>query len=62
MPKEKPAIATFTNNVLVFPFNYVTSQSMYSSQGAELRVSISNDEPLTGEWATTTFYIMSEDE
>lgn len=54
------AIAGLTNDILVFPFNYVTAQSLQSSVGAELRVSISDNTPLTGEWATTTFYIMSE--
>lgn len=57
-----PAIDGFTNDILVFPFNYVTTQSLLSSQGAELRVSLSDDTPLTGEWATATFYIMSESE
>ena len=57
-----PAIDNFTNDILVFPFNYVTTQSLLSSQGAELRVSLSDDTALTGEWATATFYIMSEAE
>lgn len=56
------ALDIFTNDVLVFPFNYVTTQALQSSVGAELRVSLSNDAPLTGEWATATFYITSDDE
>jgi len=57
-----PPIDILTRDVLVFPFNYVTTQSLQSSVGAELRVSINDDTPLTGEWATTTFYVGSEDE
>jgi len=56
------AVDTFTNEILIFPFNYITTQSLLDSQGTELRISISDDQPLTGEWATTTFYITSEDE
>ena len=59
---EVPVIAGLLNPVLVFPFNYVTTQSLLSSQGAELRISINDDKPLLGEWATTTFYITSEAE
>ena len=55
-------IAGMTNDILVFPFNYVTVQNLLSSQGAELRISINNDAPFGGEWGTATFYITSESE
>jgi len=57
-----PAVDGFTNEICVFPFNYVTVKALSSSVGAELRVCVDNDEELTGEWGTATFYVMSEDE
>jgi hypothetical protein len=57
-----PKIAGLQNDVLVFPFNYATVKPLQTSTGAELRVSIDNDEEITGEWATATFYVLSEDE
>jgi hypothetical protein len=50
------------NDTLVFPFNYVYLQPLKDSQGLEMRVKITNDTPLTGEFATVTFYCISEDE
>jgi len=57
-----PAIGGLTKDVVIFPFNYVTLQSLKASDGAELRVSIDNETAFTGEWATATFYVMSEAE
>ncbi len=57
-----PAIGGLTQDVIVFPFNYVTVIPMAASVGAELRITADNDTELTGEWGTVTLYTMSEDE
>lgn len=57
-----PAVDVMTRPVLVFPFDYATEKTLRSSQGAELRISLVNDVPFTGEWGTVTLYVMSEDE
>lgn len=57
-----PAIGELTQDVIVFPFNYVTVIPMAASTGAELRIYADNDTELTGEWGTVTMYTMSEDE
>lgn len=57
-----PAVGDITENVVVFPFNYATVKPFKSSLGAQLRISLDNDEPLTGQWGTATFYILSEAE
>jgi hypothetical protein len=57
-----PAVAPLTQDVLVFPFNYVTVKTLKNSVGAELRISVDNDVPMGGEWATATFYVVSMDE
>lgn len=57
-----PAIDGLTNDVLVFPFDYVTTQDLTYSTGAELRIRINNDTPFSGEWATVTIYYDSHDE
>lgn len=57
-----PKVSGLVNDVQVFPFNYATVKPFQSSLGAELRVTIDGDIAMTGEWATATFYILSEDE
>jgi len=57
-----PACSGLTNDVLVFPFSYATLISFQSSVGAELRVTMDIEDELAGEWATATFYSLSEDE
>lgn len=57
-----PAMDALSNPVVVFPFNYSTIVPMRSSQGIEIRISISNDEPLNVEFGTATFYIIERDE
>lgn len=57
-----PKISGLQNDILVFPFNYIATKPLQSSVGAELRVKIEGDEELSGEWATATFYFLSEDE
>ena len=51
-----------TEDTLVFPFDYVTTQDLKASQGAELRIKISDDTAFDGEWATVTIYFDSESE
>jgi hypothetical protein len=57
-----PAISGLTQNVIVFPFNYLSMIKLDSSLGAEMRVSVGNDSEFAGEWGTATFYFISEDE
>ena len=57
-----PAVGELTQDVLVFPFNYVTVIPMKYSDGAELRIHADNHTELGGEWGTVTMYTMSEDE
>ncbi len=57
-----PACGGLENDILIFPFNYLTLQTLKSSVGAELRVKVDSDTPFSGEWATATFYVMSEAE
>lgn len=57
-----PAMGGLQNDILVFPFNYATVKPLTYSSGAELRVKIDGDIPFSGEWATATFYVLSEDE
>lgn len=56
-----PQFGNLPNDILVFPFNYAAVREMKSSQGVELRLSI-GDTPLTGSYATVSFYCLSEDE
>lgn len=48
------------NDVCVFPFNYKSVKELRSSQGAELKISLAGDVPLSGEYATATFYLEQE--
>jgi len=57
-----PALSGLTNDILVFPFNYVTEIKLKSSEGAQLRITLYENTAFTGEWATATFYCTSEDE
>lgn len=56
-----PACDVLTKDVIVFPFNYLTVKPFKSSDGAELRISVEGDLELGGEWATATFYVLSEE-
>ena len=57
-----PAMSGLVNDVLVFPFNYATVKPFRSSLGAELRITMDGTDPISGEWGTATFYILSKDE
>jgi len=50
------------NDVLTFPWNYQASIPLYSSAGMQIVVSLVDDRPLGGEFATATFYCYSEDD
>ena len=54
--------AGIDTDVLVFPFNYVTEIKLASSTGAQMRVTLDSHTAFTGEWATGTFYCISETE
>ena len=56
------AFGELTNDISVFPFNYVYLQPLKSSQGLEMRIKIPDDVAMTGEYSTVTFYCISEDE
>ena len=57
-----PAFDNLSQNILVFPWNYVGVIPVNYSQGTELRVRIMDDQPYVGEYATGTFYISVKDE
>jgi hypothetical protein len=51
-----------SSDYLVFPFNYGSLQPLKASQGAELRVSLKDDIPIEGSFASLTVYFLSRDE
>jgi len=57
-----PALDVLGQDILVFPFNYATIKSLRDADGAELRIKILNDTKFQGEWATATFYVLSQDQ
>jgi len=57
-----PKISGLTQNVIVFPFNYISTKILKSAEGAEIRLLIEGDTEFTGEFGTATFYFLSEDE
>ena len=56
-----PSFDNISNDVLVFPFEYVTMIPLDSAVGAELRIYMDEDNPITGEFATCSFYCISTD-
>lgn len=58
------AFDIFTSHIRVFPFDYNRSIDLQDSLGLEMRIHIpgGNSNPMTGEWATITFYTAEEDE
>jgi hypothetical protein len=56
------AFDTLLHDVYVFPFDYTRAIDLKSSVGLEMRIKLENNQPLTGEFATITFYTASEDE
>ena len=51
-----------TQQHIVFPFNYKTVKQLYSSMGLEIRIWLSGHQAFGGEFATASFYCVSEDE
>jgi hypothetical protein len=47
---------------ITLPWRYLTRTELFSSYGMEIRVSMQNNTPHTGELGTATFYCISEDE
>lgn len=48
------------SDVLTFPWDYQASIPVYSSMGMQIRMSLLNDRPMRGDFATATFYCFSE--
>lgn len=57
-----PAMSGLQNDVVILPFKYATVKPFRSSLGAELRITMNSNTPISGEWGTATFYILSQDE
>jgi hypothetical protein len=47
---------------LVLDWDYVSAQSLYSSEGMYIKISLEHHEPFSGSFATATFYCVSENE
>ena len=56
-----PVLTEIGQPVIVFPFDYARAIDLDSSKGMELRMKISNDIPMSGTWATVTFYTVEDD-
>jgi hypothetical protein len=57
-----PGMYGLNTTVVVLPFDYITVKPFKSSLGAELRITMDSTSPLSGDWATATFYAISLDE
>ena len=53
-----PKFSNLSNDVLVFPFDYIATISI--AEGQRIRISTDNDLPMTGEWANVTLYTEEE--
>jgi hypothetical protein len=51
-----------THPTYIFDWDYVSSQTIYSSKGMELHIMLDHDVPMGGTFGTTTFYFISQDE
>ena len=56
-----PALQGITNDTLRAVFDYTSTINLDSSVGAELRIVLRNDTPMTGEFGTITLYTIEED-
>lgn len=59
-----PQFGNLPDDVLVFPFNYVTTTNLRSTDLAQLRLSLGKNKdgevvPLTGSYGTVSFYVIS---
>lgn len=57
-----PGWRGMTQDVITFPWNYVTRTDLYAQYGMEIRISMENNIEQGGELATATFYAISEKE
>jgi hypothetical protein len=57
-----PKIGDLLFDVHVFPFDYARPKPIYYSQGVEIRIYIDGHAPVSGQYATATFYVTSEPE
>ncbi len=57
-----PKLGELNYDVHVFPFDYARPKPIKYSDYVEIRVYIKNHEPLTGEYATGTFYVAIDSE
>lgn len=54
---EIPAVDTLEVPTIVFPFDYTNLKEMSSAYGVELRITVDDNIPVEGTFATGTFYI-----
>lgn len=52
----------FVNSTVILPFKYQAFRDVRSSYGIEIRVTMDKTGPFDGEYASTTFYCLQEDE
>jgi hypothetical protein len=57
-----PALPQNPIDTVVFPFDYTGEKVLKYSYGMELRVSVDYDIPVSGTFATSTFYVNIEDD
>lgn len=62
-----PRYGNLIDDVIIFPFNYVSTKPLKASQGAQLKIVLHKDKdgnniPLTGSYGTLTIYATSHDE
>lgn len=62
-PKTRNANPTWrdlTEDVITFPWNYQATINLISSKKMRIEVRLMNDRPISGQYATATFYALSE--
>ena len=57
-----PQMGDLPDDILVFPFNYVSVKPFRASLGAELRLRSVGDLELTGSYGTATFYLITRED
>ena len=55
-------IDDITNSIYRFVFEYPQDIVLKASEGAELRISVKDDEQMSGEFGSATLYTIEEDE
>ena len=54
-----PALTGIGRPIVVFPFEYLSVQTLKDVDGAELRLILEGDVPMGGTWGTITLYVFS---